>query len=76
MLELEKKQSREFRRDYIGRNAEVLFEESKEIDGVLCQVGYTGEYVRAARKTDENLSGKTGVGRLAGFAEDDLLWLE
>ena len=76
LLELEKRQSKDFRENYIGRETAVLFEESKEIDGVLCQVGYTGEYIRAAKKTDENLSGKICAGKLTGFAEDNLLWFE
>ncbi len=76
LLLLGKKQSTEFRNYYIGRNAEVLFEEKKKIKGVTCQIGYTGEYVRAAKKSGEDLSGKIQWGKLAGFAEDNLLWLE
>ncbi len=86
LLELAGRQSGEFRRSYIGKNVEVLFEERKEIDGVVCQVGYTGEYIRTAKKTEEDLSGRICAGRLAGGAEDsgssdnrppnNLLWLE
>lgn len=79
LLELAKKQSKEFRKSYIGRNVEVLFEESREIDGISCQVGYTAEYIRAAKRTEENLSGKICAGKLTGFAKDgadNLLWLE
>lgn len=91
LLALAKKQSKEFRESYIGKRAEVLFEERREVCGVSCQVGYTREYIRAAKKTGENLSGKICTGKLAGFAEDkalsddktsdntladNLLWLE
>lgn len=90
LLALAEKQSGAFRESYIGENVRVLFEESKEIDGVSCQVGYTGEYIRAAKKTAEDLSGKICAGKLAGFVEvpgnqafgkknrasDNLLWLE
>lgn len=86
LLDLVKKQSREFREDYIGRDVEVLFEESREINGVLCQIGYTGEYIRAAKKTAADISGKIYTGKLAGFVENDklsdhsssdnLLWFE
>ena len=86
LLELVKKQSKAFREDYIGRNVEVLFEESKEINGVSCQIGYTGEYIRAAKKTAEDISGKIYAGRLSGFTKDNklsdnspsdnLLWFE
>lgn len=86
LLDLVKEQSRKFREDYIGRDVEVLFEESREMDGVLCQIGYTGEYIRAAKKTAEDISGKIYTGKLVGFVEsdkladrspsDNLLWLE
>lgn len=91
LLALAKKQAKAFRESYIGESVEVLFEERKEIDGVSCQVGYTGEYIRAAKKTEENLSGQIYAGKLAGFtrekertgdklsdhgAQDNLLWFE
>lgn len=86
LLDLVKKQSREFREDYIGRDVEVLFEESREINGVSCQIGYTGEYIRAAKKTAADISGKIYTGKLTGFVENDklsdhsssdnLLWFE
>lgn len=86
LLALAGKQSRAFRESYIGKEVSVLFEETKEVCGVSCQVGYTGEYIRAAKKTKENLSGKTARGRLTGHIEGDLspggkasdniMWLE
>ncbi len=76
LLALAKKQSREFRKYYIGREAEILFEENREISGVPCRVGYTGEYVRAAKKSAPELCGKILAGELTGFAEDDILWMK
>ena len=86
LLELAKKQSGAFRESYIGKNVEVLFEESREINGISCRIGYTGEYIRAAKKTSEDISGKICAGKLTGFAEggilsdnspsDNLLWFE
>lgn len=91
LLALAKKQAKAFRESYIGESVEVLFEERKEIDGVSCQVGYTGEYIRAAKKTGENLSGQIYAGKLTGFTkereetadklsdhgtQDNLLWFE
>ncbi len=86
LLALAGKQSAAFRESYIGKEVCVLFEETKEVCGVSCQVGYTEEYIRAAKKTKENLSGKTAEGRLAGHIEGDLssggkasdniMWLE
>ena len=86
LLDLAKKQSREFREAYIGSDVEVLFEESKEIGGAPCRIGYTAEYIRAAKKTAEDISGKIYTGKLTGFVEtdklsahsssDNLLWFE
>lgn len=91
LLELAGRQSEEFRKSYIGECSEVLFEETKEVDGVPCQVGYTGEYIRAAKKTEELLSGKLCAGKLTGFvrehglsnqssragkASENLMWFE
>lgn len=48
LLALEKRQSAEFRRHYIGSGAEVLLEEEKEIEGVSYLIGHTKDYVKAA----------------------------
>lgn len=54
LLAMEKRQSAEFRRYYIGRQAEVLLEEEKEIGGTRYLIGHTRDYVKAAvRKTPE-----------------------
>lgn len=75
LLALANKQSEAFRKSYIGESTEVLFEECKEIDGASCQVGYTGEYIRAAKKTKENLAGKICSGKLTGLT-DNIMWFE
>ncbi len=48
LLELEKKQSEAFRREYVGKELSVLFEERKEIDGKEYEIGHTREYVKVA----------------------------
>lgn len=75
LLALAGRQSKHFLESYIGERAEVLFEETREVDGASCQVGYTGEYIRVAKKTDEILSGKICSGKLIGL-KDNLLWFE
>ncbi|MCM1186564.1 MAG: tRNA (N(6)-L-threonylcarbamoyladenosine(37)-C(2))-methylthiotransferase MtaB [Lachnoclostridium sp.] len=52
LLDLEKRQSGEFRRYYIGKEAEVLLEEEKEIDGTRYFLGHTKDYVRVAVPAD------------------------
>lgn len=48
-----KRQSNCFRRAYIGREAEVLLENTEEIEGVLWRMGHTKDYVKVAVKAEE-----------------------
>ena len=50
--EIEKRDSERFRRYYIGKMVDVLFEEEKEINGAKYWVGHTKEYVKAAVLSD------------------------
>lgn len=51
LLAMERRHSREFRSRYIGKVAEVLLEESKEMDGTEYALGYTKDYVKIAIPT-------------------------
>ena len=48
LLAMERTQSKEFRKRYIGKTAEVLLEETREIDGKKYQIGHTKDYVKVA----------------------------
>ncbi len=76
LLELERRVSREYREYYIGEEAEVLFEEEKIIDGTVFQVGHTKQYVKAAKRTGEDLRNRIAAGRVAGLLTDEVLLLE
>ena len=56
LLQLEKQQSEEYRRSFLGKEVEVLFEEEKEIQGEKYFVGHTKEYLKVAVKTQKNLT--------------------
>ena len=68
--------SREFRKFYIGKNEEVLFEEKAVIGDKEYFVGYTKEYVKVAKKTDENLENQIVSGRISGMLTDEILLFE
>ena len=68
--------SKEFRKFYIGKNEEVLFEEKAVIGDKEYFVGYTKEYVKVAKKTDENLENQIVSGRISGMLTDEILLLE
>lgn len=76
LLLLEKEQSRAFRERYIHEVEEVLFEESKELDGETYQIGHTTRYVKAAKKTTQNLSNRCIQGKMTGFLAEDILLME
>ena len=68
--------SKEFRKFYIGKNEEVLFEDKAVIGDKEYFVGYTKEYVKVAKKTDENLENQIVSGRISGMLTDEILLFE
>ena len=68
--------SKEFRKFYIGKNEEVLSEEKAVIGDKEYFVGYTKEYVKVAKKTDENLENQIVSGRISGMLTDEILLFE
>ena len=56
LLALEKKHSQQYRMSQIGKIMPVLFEESKEIDGIVYQVGHTTNYVKVMVQKAESLT--------------------
>ena len=68
--------SKEFRKFYIGKNEEVLFEEKDVFGDKEYFVGYTKEYVKVAKKTDENLENQIVSGRISGMLTDEILLFE
>ncbi len=68
--------SKEFRKFNIGKNEEVLFEEKAVIGDKEYFVGYTKEYVKVAKKTDENLENQIVSGRISGMLTDEILLFE
>ncbi|MCM1088465.1 MAG: tRNA (N(6)-L-threonylcarbamoyladenosine(37)-C(2))-methylthiotransferase MtaB [Muribaculaceae bacterium] len=73
LLELEKEMSKEYRQSFIGREAEVLFEEAKTFQGQVYQTGHTREYVRVVKNTAQNLDNRVMKGTITGFFQEDIL---
>lgn len=68
--------SKEFRKFYIGKNEEALFEEKAVIGDKEYFVGYTKEYVKVAKETAENLENQIVSGRISGMLTDEILLFE
>ncbi len=54
LMEMEQRQSGEFREYYVGKEMDVLFEEEKEILGQRYFVGHSPEYVKVAVQCEGN----------------------
>ena len=77
LLEAEKEMSHAYRAGYIGCEAEVLFEEKKEVEGQAYWVGHTPQYVKVAKKAgEENLNNQIEKGKITGFLQEDILFME
>ncbi len=76
LIELGDKMSDEFRRYYLGREEEVLFEEAAEIDGVTYYVGYTKEYVKVAKVSNESLENQMVTGILQKQLNEEIYLME
>lgn len=74
LFAMEKRQSAEFRRTYIGQDAEVLLEDTAWIDGESWRIGHTRDYVKVAVKAEGAPSANTIVKvRVQGFLTEEIL---
>lgn len=76
LLDMEAKDSAAFREYYIGKDAEVLFEEKKEIDGQEYWIGHTKEYVKVALQDKKELANCLIEGRITGALNQEVLLME
>ena len=83
LLIMEHAHSKAFRENYINEVEEVLFEETKTINGMDYQIGHTTRYVKVAKLMKESadasmtdLSNCLIKGRILGFLNDEILLME
>lgn len=76
LLELEKKQSLEYRESFLGKENEILLEEAIEIDGIKYMMGHTRQYVKGAVPYEEGLKNKTVKGIFKKALNEEVLLLE
>lgn len=74
LFAMEAKHSREFRADYIGKIAEILWEDKREIAGENYWIGHTVDYVKVAVAAGEtNLANQITTIQIQEFLTDDIL---
>ena len=78
LFQLEQRQSKEFRSRYIGKNAEVLLEETKTIHNTDYLLGHTKDYVKIAipLPTDTMGPGQLVTISVKSFLTDEILLAE
>lgn len=76
LLAMTKRQSEAYRRQFVGKEEKVLFEEAKVIEGCSYQTGYTARYVKVAKVCGEDLSGRLVCGRIKGMLNGEILLME
>ncbi len=72
LLDMTERKSEEYRRGWIGRQAEVLFEEEKEINGTKYWIGHTREYVKAALESRYNLANTLLTCEVKGMLTEEI----
>lgn len=73
LLEKNQLHMEEFRRYYIGKNVDILIEETVEIAGKSYQVGHTKEYVMVAVDAKENLKNQIVTVEIQDFLTEKIM---
>lgn len=78
LIEAGKQMSHDYRASFIGKEVEVLFEDSHEIAGRTYWVGHTPQYVKVAKVADSNDNMKNRIisGSIVGFLDDEILYMD
>jgi threonylcarbamoyladenosine tRNA methylthiotransferase MtaB len=73
LIEMARKNSHRYRKETIGKEIEILVEETVEINGEKYQTGHTKEYLKAAFLGEEDSVNQIVNGKAVGFLTDDIL---
>ena len=73
LIELGKKQEKAYMESFMGKEVEVLFEETMEIQGETYWIGHTREYIKTGVKTGENLENRIKKAKITGFLKGGIL---
>ncbi len=75
LIETGRAMSHAYRAGFIGREAEVLFEDRKQIAGKRYWIGHTPQYVKVAKEAEgtEDFSNRIVKAVTSGFLEEDVL---
>lgn len=72
LIELGKAHKRSYMESFLGKQVEILFEETAELQGETYWIGHTREYLKVAVKSEKNLENCINTGEITGFLEEDI----
>ena len=73
LIALTKEHASEYKERYIGKNVEVLYEDTKEINNDIFQVGHTKEYIKVARKQNITLENQIENGEICAKLTEEYM---
>lgn len=73
LIDMAKSGKARYEDSFVGQKVEILIEEEAEIDGESYQTGHTKEYIKAAIKENNCLSGNLYTGKIKGRLNDDIM---
>lgn len=76
LLEMDRGHSLAYRKEHLGKEVEVLFEQTQEIDGQVYYVGHTRNYMKVAVKSKEDLVNHEIVCKLSDMLSEDTVFAQ
>ena len=76
LLEMDKRHSAAYRKQYLGQKTEVLFEQVQQIGGDDYYVGHTKNYIKAAVKSEEDLTNCEIVCELSSMLDEETVFAQ
>ena len=72
LIGMGKAHERNYMESFLGKEVEILFEETAEIQGETYWTGHTREYLKTAVKVSENLENRIMTATVTGFLQDGI----
>ena len=72
LIGMGKAHERNYMESFLGKEVEILFEETAEIQGETYWTGHTREYLKTAVKASENLENRIMTATVTGFLQDGI----
>lgn len=76
LLEMDRRHSLAYRKQHLGKEMEVLFEQTQEMEGEIYYVGHTRNYMKVAVRSQEDLTNLEIVCRLTDMLSEDMVFAQ